>query len=340
MCMMVNFGLVAQAAESELAAELLRSKVFRPRGTAKQAIERFETVEAIPSATNWGRWGKEDERGAANYITDSVTKSAAGLIRTGRIYNLSLPIQGRGVPRMSWRPEPKLVVSFHGMDLPDDETAGRYMKAADDHLAISVHTGTHIDALAHCWSANRIYNGFPAGTVTEAGAQHCGIDELKQMVGRGVLLDVRSFRKGAPLRAGEVISGDELAACANHQKTELREGDILLIRTGWLEDFREEQGDLCFDQEPGIGLDAAEWIRERRFAAVGADNFAVEAVPSETGLAGPVHLRLIRDSGCYLFELVVLKDLAADQVYEFFFVAAPLQICGALGSPVAPLAIS
>jgi kynurenine formamidase len=41
----------------------------------------------------------------------------------------------------------------------------------------------------------------------------------------------------------------------------------------------------------------------------------------------------------YLIEHVDLEELARDQVYEFLFVAAPLRLPKATGSPMTPLAI-
>jgi kynurenine formamidase len=49
---------------------------------------------------------------------------------------------------------------------------------------------------------------------------------------------------------------------------------------------------------------------------------------------------LIRGCGVYLMEMMVLAELAAAGVHEFLFVAAPLPITGATGSPINPLAIA
>ena len=72
---------------------------------------------------------------------------------------------------------------------------------------------------------------------------------------------------------------------------------------------------------------------------IGADNSAVEVIPTETGELD-VHVELIRNQGMYLLELLELDALAADEVYEFLFVAAPLRISRGVGSPLNPLAIA
>jgi hypothetical protein len=92
--------------------------------------------------------------------------------------------------------------------------------------------------------------------------------------------------------------------------------------------------------EPGIGMAAARWLVERDVPAVGADNFAVEVIPTASGGPAPVPRMLIRGCGMYLMEMLVLAELAAAGVHEFFFVAAPLPVTGATGSPINPLAIA
>ena len=121
---------------------------------------------------------------------------------------------------------------------------------------------------------------------------------------------------------------------------ELAEGDAVLIRTGWLE---RQQGrnrlDVDFDREPGIDEGAAVWLAEAGVALVGADNFAIEQMPFPPGQVFPVHQRLIRDFGITLLEGAVLEPLAALGLREFLFVAAPLPLVGATGSPLTPLAV-
>ena len=78
----------------------------------------------------------------------------------------------------------------------------------------------------------------------------------------------------------------------------------------------------------------------RDVVAVGSDNYAVEVIPTEDGRAAPVHRALIRDCGIYLMELFDLEEIAAANVHEFLFVAAPLRIIGGVGSPLNPVVIA
>jgi kynurenine formamidase len=92
--------------------------------------------------------------------------------------------------------------------------------------------------------------------------------------------------------------------------------------------------------QPGIGLDAAAFIGDHDIAAVGADNSAVEVTPFDNGTFLAVHIELLVNLGVPLLEHLVLAELGRDHVHEFLFVAAPLPVTGAAGSPVNPVAIA
>ena len=141
--------------------------------------------------------------------------------------------------------------------------------------------------------------------------------------------------RGRPAAPGETIGLAELQAAA---ATPLRPGDAVLIRTGWLESL-PAQGPVDFNTEPGIDVDGALWLAESGVAMVGADNFAIEAMPFPEGTVFPVHQRLIRDYGVPLLEGLRLRELGEAGAAEFLFAATPLPIVGATGSPVAPVAV-
>lgn len=288
---------------------------------------------------NWGRWGAADERGTANHATPERLVSAAGLVRRGQVYSLSLPIQGHSVPVAPRRGPPQHFMTLDGGDYAAGLQRKSGFQASDDYLALYTHGSTHVDALAHVWYDGTLYNGFSANTVRSNGAAKCGIDKLGHLTGRGVLLDFARHRGVPHLPGGAVLGPGDFEDCAAAQGVELREGDIVLMRTGWLSTYTDRDPEAFFGSEPGIGLEAGEWIGQRGFAAIGADNYAVEAIPTENGVSAPVHRRLLRDYGCSLMELMVLDALAQDAVWEFMFVAAPLRITGGVGSPINPLAI-
>lgn len=87
---------------------------------------------------------------------------------------------------------------------------------------------------------------------------------------------------------------------------------------------------------PGPNRDVVAWFTDHEICAMGADNVAVE---STVGKLRPLHLGVIRDLGGYLMEFLYYKELVANKVYEFVFVADPMKVANGIGSPINPLAI-
>lgn len=300
-------------------------------------------ADAVPDTArerNWGRWGDADERGTANLLTPERVAQAAGLVRTGRVFSLSLPIQEKSVPVMPGRPMPQHFMRRTGSDYASGLTRKGGFQSVDDVVMLPTHGATHMDALAHVGDEDQLFNGFPISSIRSNGASRLGIEKVSSLVGRGVMLDLCAFRGVEHLAAGEVLSAADLEACANAQGTPIEPGTILLLRTGWLRVFERDGAEAFFAAEPGIGMEAARWLADRDVAAIGSDNFAVEVLPTQTGTPAPVHRYLIRDCGMYLMELFQLDELAEAGIHEFLFVAAPLRLVRAVGSPLNPLAIA
>lgn len=283
----------------------------------------------------WGKWGDSDEVGAINHIGADEVRAAAALVRHGRVLNLAQEIS-RSTPASPHRPG---VIHMMGRDGGDYATGGRRpggFQFAEDTIVLPTHTGTHVDALCHCWHSERLYNGFSGNEVRSSGALRLGMEKMPPIVGRGVLLDFVALH-GAPLPDGTVIGPEMLRAAIEAAKITLEQGDIVLLRTGWMEAQAIHNPD--FNSEPGIDLDAALILAQSGAAVVGADNYAVEVLPFAEGTVFPVHQRLIRDFGVPLLEGLVLRELATTRAREFLFMAAPLPIKGATGSPLTPVAV-
>lgn len=283
---------------------------------------------------NWGRWGERDERGAANLLDAKRVTAAARLASSGRVFQLGLPLGAATAT------PPRRTAPAHDMDRHAGHYAARTTppraQFADDSIRLAVHTGSHVDALAHVWYGEQLYNGFPRESVAAEGALHCGVEQLGPIVARGVLLD---FAEEGPLEDDRAITAAELEQRAEEQGVEVGAGDVVLVRTGWWSAYSGRPGQT-FEREPGPDLEAACWLAERDVAAVGADNFAFEVMPSGLDSVFAVHELLLRDCGIPILEGLALDELAHEWVYEFLFVAAPLQLVGATGSPVNPLAIT
>ena len=156
-----------------------------------------------------------------------------------------------------------------------------------------------------------------------------------------MLLDVLHLYAGNDrLPAGYVITPDDLSTCLEKAKIEaLKSGDVVLIRTGhgklWMKD-NQAYG----EGEPGLGLAGAKYLTDRKVALIGADTWAIEAVPHEDkAMAFPVHQWNLTKNGVYHLENLDLEEIATAGAYEFCFMFSPLRLKGATGSPGNPIAV-
>lgn len=298
--------------------------------------------------SNWGKWGAEDELGAVNYLTESQVLRGVRAVEHGRTYSLGVPI-GReaGDPMTPGRPATQHYMRRDRGHYESGKEQADGRQGAEDTLVLAVHGTTHVDALAHSWYGDELYNGFDPNT-TKGGLDRCSVEPIADhgVVGRGVLLDVARYRGVEHLDRNAHVPLSELQACADEQDVELKRHDIPLIRTGWLERFYdgEQEAVLAYD-EPGITYSEAlaEWFYEMGIPAFATDTLANEQTHSEMGLRLPLHATFIRDQGILFTEIALLDDLAADceadGKYDFLYVCSPLKIVHGTGSPVNPLAI-
>jgi kynurenine formamidase len=300
---------------------------------------------------NWGRWGADAQIGTANLATDEAVLAAARLIRTGRRFSLAVPV-GTDVP--SFRPPPlHLFTSTAGDGVLGDAGAvvegpgGRSVCAfSDDVLIISLQYTTQLDGLGLSVD-DAMYNGYWAGLVSaRSGARRLGMHHrARGIVGRGVLLDVAAHRSERALPHQFRIDSALLDATARAQRVEIRPGDVVLVRTGFLGEWLTAGGHPAVEAAPGLSATTIPWLHEHDVMLAGMDTAAIEV----TGDCEPgqrpneFHLRALRDLGLQLGETFLLDALAADcrddGVFEFFFVAAPLPVIGGAGSPLNPIAI-
>jgi kynurenine formamidase len=311
--------------------------------------------------TNWGKWGKDDALGTLNYITPQAVVEAARLVRQGRAYSLAAPL---GNDSLAVDPAFRVIMMQTGQGANTDPKKPLWLM---DWMSLPLHGTTHWDGLASVFGGGKIYNGHDAEkNVTPQGALKNGIEALRnKVVARGVLLDIARLKGTNALASGYVITPADFEAAARKQKVEFRQGDVLLIRTGWINTFfgprppaanpalaQLQRREKLRGPQPGIGWAITQWLKERRIAALAVDNFHAEVVPPEpdavrrlgfSDFDKPVNYELIRNQGMILGKLFQLDALAAacarDGVYEFMFAAAPLNIPNATGGPINPQAI-
>jgi kynurenine formamidase len=306
-----------------------------------------ETSGAGETRSNWGRWGSDDERGAVNLITPEVVMRASESCKTGKVYQLALPIPAHPFAAASapHRPLPMRLTSQNLSDLGAYARFGATdVGSNEDVFILHSHNETHIDALCHVYHREQMYNGFGADTMKAAGgAQRLGIEKTGPIVTRAVLLDVAAHHGVEALEPGYGITSADLEACAEAQGVEVRSGDVLLVRTGYLGRLLAETARLGAGQSPvdspGLSLDAVQFVHDHDVVAVGSDNSAIEVKPFDQYMLS-VHVALLIQLGVYLIEHLWLDELAADRAYESLLVVAPLRVVGATGSPVNPIAIA
>jgi kynurenine formamidase len=305
----------------------------------------MEKVHALAKqVSNWGRWGAEDERGTVNFITADCVRRAAACVKRGVVFSLGLRFGADG-PQIGQggRVNPLHLMSAVAGQIGPDPDGFRY---ADDVIVMPLQCATQWDSLAHVHYGGHLYNGFPASTITPAGAARNSIDKLGPgIVSRAVLLDLARAAGVERLAPGHVVTPAHLEAAERAQGVRVESGDVLLIRTGHLGVFKVEGNrEGYMRQMPGLGIDCVPWLHSREVAAVASDTNAVEVIPFEDPSTPlPVHLLCIRDMGLTLGEMFDLDDLAADcaadGVWQCLFTAPPLKVSGGVGSPLNPLAV-
>jgi len=299
--------------------------------------------ELAREVSNRGRWGDDDELGTMNLITPEATLRGVECAKTGRSFSLALPLHHDG-PQTGRIPN--RINPIHTMIGINTPFMGDPQKTclSDDIVVMGTQSATHWDGLAHASYEGRLYNGFPATTViAEAGATKCGIEKVKSIVTRGVLLDVALVKGVRRLDAGYAITAEDLDTAAAKAGLSVESGDIVLVRTGQQEHLFAGDKDAYRLPAPGLSSKTVKWFRSRDVAAVATDTFSFEVWPGEDEeVLLPVHLLHLVEMGMMQGQHWFLDDLAEDcakdGVYEFLLHASPEPIAGGTGSPVNPVA--
>ena len=312
----------------------------------------------------WGWvWGKEDEVGALNEMTDASRLAALQLAKQGKVYDLGVLYD-----RTSYKwpgHSPGEIISFRTpegvkrqRDLPalvnDNPTKTAWHSCA---LFINDNVATQIDGLGHVTAGedNHWYNGFKEEDWGgNWGPRKCDASTIPPIVGRGVMVDVASYKEVDALPSYYVIAVEDLEGALHKQNVEIRPGDVVLIRTGtlrfWGESGNDAEGLIAKHDSAGINLEAAKWLVEQKGAMlIGSDTSGLEYVPRPEDTAAyrvqyksfiPVHNYLLVQQGVHIGEFQNLEQLSKDKVYEFCYICCANKIKGtAAGFTLKPIAI-
>jgi kynurenine formamidase len=272
--------------------------------------------------SNWGRWGKDDERGGLNLITAEKRRQAAALVKSGTVVSLSHPID-RDKPSTSAQPRP---VNAGGAFTSYFLIQGDYLFERQE---IEYHGGklSHFDALCHVSHNGKNYNGFVFKEIvtTDGGCTKLTVNSAKDgIVTRGVLLDIPETRvRRQDIDAWEKRTGIRISA-----------GDALLLRT------KRPGGKPIPFGGAGYEPSLIPFLKERDIALLGAD------IPQEggtiPGVGIPIHTFTLVALGVNLLDNLSLDELAAtaDKLkrWEFMLTIQPLRVANGAGGAVNPVA--
>jgi hypothetical protein len=331
-------------------------------GSTLPSYDELPRRGGLPCA--WEVWEPDgDVFGCLNLLTSERAAAAAQLVERGATFPLN------------W-----------SMDLPDPPLFGRL---PFEHTVTGDAVSTSHDDVLDNWNtqSSSQWDGFRhiqhhAIREDEPGTGHFGgvpdadhgIDHWAQrgIVGRAVLADIGRWREAQdrPIVHDEPdpVTPDELLACLADQGTEVEEGDVLLVRFGWISWYLDQDTDKRFwladrttFRSAGFhpGEDLARTLWNLHISALACDNPGVEIWPrgshldadtAAEALAEPrrihevfAHTILLPMLGLPLGEMFFLDDLAADCAtdgrYECFFTSAPLNLPSGVASPPNALAI-
>jgi kynurenine formamidase len=256
----------------------------------------------------------------------------------GRIYELSTEF-GRDMPQGP-------ADSFYGFRVTQYRTP-KSLSSNDspgfdfsmEVIAASPHVGTHVDGLAHIQSHGLTYGGHHVRDVYgDFGWKANGMENSIPLIGRGVLLDVAAALEVEHLPDLYAVTQADLERTLAAQHTELRRGDVVLVRTGWFAKWYRSDPETYFRSQPGVGPEAGVWLYDHGMSVLGTDTSGTEVIPMPN-MENTTHVRLLVERGVHLIEIMDLEAVARDRVREFLFMALPLRIRGGTGSWVRPVAV-
>ncbi len=286
------------------------------------------------------KYGPDDEIGAANLLTPERAKMAAELVTEGKTYSLGLTLDST-VP--AFAPRSMSIAVLQPGQVNNSGLGPTKTTYNDDIFMGWLGIGSQIDGLGHIGDDHVYYNGFQGSEFVQAdGMTKLGIEKVPPIVTRGVLLNMAKFYGKEMLDEGTAYTREDIMAAADQQGVEIREGDVVLFHSGWLDLLKEETRDAARygSVEPGLGKTGAEYLAEIGVVAVGADTWGLEAVPFEEGVGVfEVHQILLAHNGIYILENMVTEEMAADGVTEFMFVLGQAKVRGAVQMIINPVAI-
>lgn len=257
------------------------------------------------------------------------------LLKKGQIFDLGQDLYPGMPHHPNQAPFSYILLKKHG----DITLEKERISFCNDIFMMGGHTGTHLDAVAHVARNNIVFDNFDITNHHDYqnGLQHMSIDVTPPVVKRGVLLDIPALINDEVLPHDFSVGQSELEGAARKESIEIEKGDVVLIRTGWIKYWRDRKKYLSIEKGvPGVIANGARYLAAKGISMTGSDTTAYDQVPPHHL---PCHVILLVENGIQIMEMLNLEALSKEKIYSFLFIALPLKICGATGSPIRPIAI-
>jgi kynurenine formamidase len=187
-----------------------------------------------------------------------------------------------------------------------------------NQLVLCDHSGTHVDSPSH----------FVADEADPA-RRHIHELDLDAVVGRAVTMEFGPFTA-----TNELVTAADITAW-EQANVDVRANDIVLLNLNWEPKWQPIPAGFAFlEGWPGLDRSAAEYLAAKGVKAIGTDCMSLDAGDGGRGEL-PAHLTLLPRGILIMENLANLAQLPAVS----FFVALPLKIRDATGSPVRAVAL-
>ena len=291
---------------------------------SRSAVTKTEWEDWMANLTNWGRWGKDDQLGALNWITQEKRKTAIALATTGTVVSLAHR------PSLVPRPEQGPYLAIRPL---------RVGGFGQEHLELMYHglSFTHIDALCHVSHNGLFFNGYPAAEViSDTGCSKLAIDNLAGgIVTRGIVIDIPHVRGVEALPPGTHVYPEDIEEFEKMAGIRIGSGDAIFLHTG-----RWSRPEASMESPSGYDLSVAPWLKTRDIAIVGGDGG--QDVGQIEELAVPLHQYIVVALGANIIDaadLQVAVEVARRlNRWEFMLTVLPVAVPQATGFPVNPIA--
>jgi kynurenine formamidase len=316
-----------------------------------------EPIRGWRKGIGWGWvWGKDDEIGSLNALTNPSRAAALSLATRGEVFDLGVTYSRRSYKWPGHSPgeiitfrSPDGIRRMQDPDAPPPEQNQGHVYWHSAAMFISDNVATQIDGLGHITTGldDHWYNGFKESDWGgDWGPRKCDASTIPPIVARGVLIDVAAFKKVDALPGHTLISTKDLQETLAWEGVTLTLGDVVLVRTGTARYWGEDGADhakIAAHDSAGPDLAATKWLVEDQGAImVGSDTsgFEVNPAPNSPESIIPVHRYLLVEQGVHLGELHNLEGLSQARAYTFCYIAAVNKIKGAAaGFALRPLAL-